>query len=237
MENGGDRSTVLWENMPTLLMAAHELKAPLALIRQLSFEIDNQSDPDVARQIRLTAERSLRLVESLTKVARLDDALFPIEPLDISDIYRGVAEEMQPLSRALGQRIDIDISRRTPHLLGNKSLLHAALVGLCDNALRHNSSDQPVILQAQPIGDQIIRAGVRDYGRPVKALGHIRRQLGVTPLPISSRPGSSGLGLLIAEQFARHMDASLELIKHRGGGATFSLHLPVSRQLSLLESV
>src|SRR5690349_1774689 len=94
MAQGGDKTTTLWDDIPTLLTAAHELKAPLVLIRQLSFELDREADPEIARQIRLTAERSLRLVESLTKVARLEDTLFPIEPLDIGDIYRGVAEEM-----------------------------------------------------------------------------------------------------------------------------------------------
>jgi signal transduction histidine kinase len=235
MAHEGDKTTTLWDDLPTLLTAAHELKAPLVLIRQLSFELDRESDPEIARQIRLTAERSLRLVESLTKVARLEDTLFPIEPLDVGDVYRGVAEEMRPLSRALNQRIEIDISRKTPHLLGNRSLLHAALVGLCDNALRHNRSGEPVVLQARAKVDHTIQVGVRDYGQPIKSLRHIKRQLGVSPQPMSSRPGSSGLGLLIAEQFARHMDASLELTKHRGGGATFSLRLPVSKQLSLLE--
>ena len=234
MKNGGDSTQEFWNDIPTLLTAAHELKAPLVLIRQLAFELEKDGNQLSAHRIRLTAERSLRLVESLTKVARLEDTLFPIEPLDIGDIYHGVSEEMQPLSRALGQEITIDISRQTPSLLGNRTLLHAALVGLCDNALRHNQAGRPVVLEARS-KDRGVHVGVRDYGEVTETLGAVRRHLGVSPQPMMSRPGSSGLGLLIAEQFARHMDAELALTRHRDGGATFSLRLPVSKQLSLLE--
>lgn len=235
MTRGENQGNEFWDDIPTLLTAAHELKAPLTLIRQLSLELEGSPNALAANQIRLTAERSLRLVESLTKVARLEDTLFPIEPLDISEIYRAVSEEMQPLSRALDQSIEIDISRQTPNLLGNRNLLHAALVGLCDNALRHNKSGEAVVLQARSERTGSILVSVRDHGPQTPSLRDIKRRLGVSPQPIATRSGSSGLGLLIAEQFARHMDARLELTRHREGGATFSFRLPVSHQLSLLD--
>ena len=68
----------------SLVAAAHELKTPLVLMRQLSIQLAQTDDPrkntEIIERIRLTAERSLRLTDSLTKSARLADALFELEP-------------------------------------------------------------------------------------------------------------------------------------------------------------
>lgn len=73
---------------PTLA-AAHELKAPLALTRQLALRLGDPSLSEVERErlthrIVLTSERALRLTSDLTKAARLEDALFTLGRLTLS---------------------------------------------------------------------------------------------------------------------------------------------------------
>lgn len=229
MQHEGD----IWSDMPTLLAAAHEMKAPLALIRQLALELEDVAENTTAERIRLTAERSLHLVESLTRVARLDDALFACEPIYLPSLYDEVAHDIEPLSRALGQSVRVVMQSRQLTVVGNRSLLRSVLLGLCDNALTHNQPHQPIVLSARSARSRVI-ASVRDFGPPSSQLRQIRRSIGVSAQPIRNRPRSSGLGLLIAEQFARHMNAELHLCRHRSRGATFSINLPASQQLSLL---
>lgn len=231
-QSTGGADLGIWHDVPTILAAAHELKSPLVLIRQLSFQLEG--DEVVAERIRLSAERSLQLIEGLTRVARLEDALFECEPIYIPALYDEVAHELLPLARALGQ--DIEVSARAPlTAIGNRTLLRSVLLGLCDNALAHNDVSRAVRLTAQRRGDRVW-THVRDFGPSTATLQTIRRSVGKTPLPIGDRPRSSGLGLMIAEQFARHMDAELHLRRHREHGATFSLSLPASQQLSLISS-
>lgn len=223
----------LWTDVPTLLAAAHELKSPLVLIRQLALQLEDDGDSIAAERIRLTAERSLQLVEGLTRVARLDDALFECEPITLSSLYDDVAHEMTPLARALGQDIQVIVPRGNMTAVGNRALLRSIMVGLCDNALTHNNPSRAVVLGARRTSDRIV-ASVRDYGPSTAHLRDITRRLGTSPQPMSARPRSSGLGLLIAQQFADHMDGQLVMRRHRDVGATFSLTLPASQQLSLL---
>lgn len=225
---GGSLSEV-----PSLLMAAHEIKAPLVLIRQLSLQLEEDIQSEHVERIKLTAERSLRLVESLTKVSRLEDGLFATEPIAIKVIYDEVAHELHPLARALGQDIVIDVPNRSLVAVANPMLLRSILLGLCDNALTHNQTSQPVILRAQRRGERI-KLGVRDHGPATDSLKYIRRHLGKTMMPLSSRPRSSGLGLMIAGKFAKSMNAELSLVRHRQAGATFYLTIPESKQLSLV---
>lgn len=232
LRSSGTTDDSLWRDMPTLLAAAHELKSPLVLIRQLSFQLP-QADGEVADRIRLSAERSLHLLEGLTKVARLEDALFDCEPIYLPSLYDEVAHEMTPLARALGQSIQVSAYKSPLTAVGNRMLLRSVLIGLCDNALSHNDAQRPVVMSSKRTGDRVV-ASVRDFGPATDQLKIIRRSVGRTPLPIGARPRSSGLGLLIAEQFARHMDAELLMRRHQSAGATFSLSLPSSQQLMLL---
>jgi signal transduction histidine kinase len=50
---------------------------------------------------------------------------------------------------------------------------------------------------------------------------------------LHARPSSSGLGLTIADQFARAMNGSVGATRHRDG-ASFHVDIHASRQLSLI---
>ncbi|MBR5621129.1 hypothetical protein IKW75_01435, partial [Candidatus Saccharibacteria bacterium] len=57
-----------------ILVAAHELKAPLNLIRQLAFSLDYAEDSRDIKQIQnrmiSVSDRAIRQVQDLTKIAR-----------------------------------------------------------------------------------------------------------------------------------------------------------------------
>ena len=76
----------VFETGSSAVVVAHELKAPLALMRQLALSIELENDlagaQKVSEQIVATSERALRQVNDLTKVARLEDAMFEMEPVN-----------------------------------------------------------------------------------------------------------------------------------------------------------
>lgn len=223
----------------TFLMAAHELKSPLALIRQLSFSIEaGLSDTDeverLIHQIRLTSERALRLTGDVTRSAR-QDTLFDLEPLNPVNICEEVAHELSPLFKAQGKQIRVSGHARPPLLVGNHDLLKRVLLNFGDNALHYALTDEPVQLQVHGIGDQV-RIGVRDFGPalPIDIWDTLLQRLRAhAAQPISSRPQSSGLGLYIAGQFAQMMNGQVGATRHRDG-VTFYVDMAASRQLSFL---
>lgn len=84
--------------MESEVVVAHELKAPLSLVRQLAlsleFEENMEGVREVGQQIVATSERAIRQVNDLTKIARLDDALFEMEPVNPRVICDEVAAEL-----------------------------------------------------------------------------------------------------------------------------------------------
>lgn len=232
-------ATLFTDEAATFLMATHELKSPLALIRQLALTLergDSESD-DIERlihQIRLTSERALRLTSDVTRSSR-SDTLFDLEPLNPVTVCEEAAHELVPLFRAKGKSIEVISHARPPLLVANRDLLRRVLVNFGDNALHYALTDQPVRLSVAAIKDQV-RVGVRDHGPalPADTWDRLRERLaGRAAQPIGARPASSGLGLYIAGQFADMMNGQIGATRHRDG-ATFYIDMAASRQLSLL---
>ncbi|MDR1196841.1 MAG: HAMP domain-containing histidine kinase [Candidatus Nomurabacteria bacterium] len=223
----------------SLVACSHELKTPLCLIRQLTFELDQEKtlekQQEIIRRIRLTTERSLRLADNLTKIARLEGAMFELEPIQINGLCQEVVDELLPLSRALAQTFDIKISSQSTVVVGHRELLRSLLLGLVDNSLNYTGSKKIRITARQNHGETVL--AVRDFG-PIMDLSQFRKlsaKLGKTNAPISARPMASSLGLVIADKFASAMQGRLSVSRHHAGGVTFRAHLPLSSQLNLLE--
>jgi signal transduction histidine kinase len=227
-------------SVPSVLAAAHELKAPLVLLRQLSLQLGSTSElnPEqrqLQQRLQLTAERALRLVENITRSSRLDDAMFALEPLQAHAVWHGVSAEIGPLAQQMNQKLTMRVPSRPLLVVAHKELLPAILLGLCDNAIAHNPAGSPILLSVKRRGDAVVFS-VRDQGPVIdaKIFRELEQRLGRAVQPLGVRPGSSGLGLWIAGAFAKAMNSRLSVTRHRSGGMTFSLHVPISGQLSLL---
>jgi signal transduction histidine kinase len=249
--NGGEGSEALEGNpffgsapslAPTLVAAAHELKAPLALIRQLGLTLEEADLLDlpeaerakIIRRIVLSAERSLRVSDALTKSARLEDGLFEMEPINILQIAEEVAHELMPLARESGRELRV-IKKTVPLALANRELVRQVAFNLCENAINYSSESKPIIFELSPqSAGKRVRLGIRDEGPKGfdGALARLAKNLGRAPTEFAPRPRSSGLGLYVSDKCARAMNGSLGLIRHPKG-STFYLELIASRQMDL----
>ncbi|MFZ1258715.1 MAG: HAMP domain-containing sensor histidine kinase [Candidatus Saccharimonas sp.] len=224
----------------SLVAAAHELKAPLALIRQLSLNLEAstctpQQAQRLLRQITLTSERALRLTTDLTKSIRLEDGLFAVEPINPLQICDEVVQELAPLYQAKDRHICIaKRQRRLLLVLANKDLLRRVLLNFADNALHYGEPHTAVSLSVHERNGRI-RVSVRDFGPavPAKLWARLGKTIGVSAQPLHSRPQSSGLGMMIAKQFAESMNATVGVLRHQDG-ATFYIDVLPSTQLRLL---
>ena len=233
--SGGTTDSVV----PLFVAVAHELKSPLALIRQLSLSLESgeytaKDIETLARRITLTSERALRLTTNLTRSSRLEDSLFELEPLNPVALCEEVVHELEPLYAAKGRTLRLAKRSRPLLALANRDLLRRILLNFADNALHYSESNSPVVISAQTVGGAV-RLGVRDYGpaRPANLWKSLGSSLGAHARPLHSRPESSGLGIYIAHQFAEAMNGSVGAMRHRDG-ATFYVDVSSSAQLRLL---
>lgn len=225
----------------SVVVAAHELKHPLVLIRQLALGLDAAENPrDYAQRIRLTSEQALRLTNNITRHARLEDSFFATETYDAYMVCRDVAREIEPLYEARGRAVRVERARhhRQPLVAANLDLLRRILLTFTENALEYAGGESTVKLSVQRREKEgVVRFLVRDFGPGVsqknwRNLTENGARGEYAPVA-SDRPLSSGLGLGIARRFAEAMNGSVGLIRHRSG-ATFFVDIPESKQMRLL---
>lgn len=224
-----------------LVAAAHELKAPLALVRQLALRLEDETLSEgerqrLLRQTVLTSERALRLTSNLTRSARLEPALFTLEPINPEQLCRDIATELSPLFEAYGRTVTVKTRRHPLLLVANRDLLRRILLGFGDNALHYSTPGTAVHMQIQAFRNSgTIRIGVRDFGPALSSdmWRKLQKKLKTAPQAIHARPESSGLGLYIASQFAEAMNGRIGAVRHKDG-ATFYVELQASSQMSLL---
>lgn len=223
------------EELSSLLALAHELKAPLGLIRQMSMAqqyYDDAQREQAFHRIELVADRSLRLVEALTRSNRLE--ALETETINLNRLCEEVAHEFAPILRELSSTIELHLGKKPIMAVGNREVLRSIAAGLCDNALAYASSSQPIELHATHVKGKALLS-VKDYGPMFEKshLASLKSRLGRAAQPLSQRPQSSGLGLYIAGRFAKAMEGDIGLTQHRNGGHSFYIALPRSQQLGL----
>lgn len=219
-----------------IIIAAHELKAPLSVLRQLalSLEIANESETEKIRTEMVSiSDRAIRQVNDLTKISRLEDGLFEMEPISVRAVCDDVLNELNYLFRLNNRDLRVRYSNSARLVIANRDLLYSVIYNFCLNAIHYSSDDSSSRVEIFD-HDGRVRVKVRDYGPslPIDVWREIKRGWLKRPTSIAMRPGSSGLGLFIASKFSRYMNAEVGAIRHRDG-TSFFVDLIVSNQASL----
>lgn len=221
-----------------ILVAAHELKAPLSLMRQLTLALEIAPDEltrqSLQRQLVEVSDRALRQVNDLSKIARLEDGLFMTEPVSVRGVCDSVMREMRTCFDFEQRAISMHYTNKSRLAIANRDLLYSIVYNFCTNALHYSDLQTTSSLSVSDHQDKI-RIGVRDYGPalPTTIWRELKNGRLSGPTSIAMRPGSSGLGLYIVSEFAHYMHAQIGAIRHRDG-TSFFVELPVSKQATLL---
>lgn len=110
-----------------ILVAAHEMKAPLALMRQLALCL-NPENPNEVREYQQklisVSERTLKQVSDLSKAARLEDGLFEMEPVAVRNVCDEVEAELKSLFRFNSKKLELKYSNKSRLVIANHDLLY-----------------------------------------------------------------------------------------------------------------
>ncbi|MDO4399142.1 MAG: HAMP domain-containing sensor histidine kinase [Candidatus Saccharibacteria bacterium] len=220
-----------------ILVAAHELKAPLAVLRQLalSFGEMNAGGEHIRTEMVSVSERAIKQVNDLVKIRRLEDGLFSMEPVAVREVCDAVSHELRYLFRYNYRDLHIKYTNKSRLVTANRDLLYSVVYNFLLNAMHYSDDGARAELVVQDAADKV-KVTIRDYGPtlPIDIWREIKRGWIEKPTSIAMRPGSSGLGLYIASRFSRYMHADVGAVRHRDG-TSFYVKLPISKQASLFE--
>ena len=220
-----------------ILVAAHELKAPLAVLRQLALSFDEMDarGEHIRSEMVSVSERAIKQVNDLAKIRRLEDGLFTMEPVAVREVCDAVSRELEYLFHYNQRDLYIKYTNRARLVTANRDLLYSVIYNFLLNAMHYSGDETRAELIVRDVRDKV-KVIIRDYGPslPVDVWREMKRGFVAKPTSIAMRPGSSGLGLYIASKFSRYMNANVGAVRHRDG-TSFYVELPISRQANLFE--
>jgi heavy metal sensor kinase len=215
--------------------AAHELRAPLALIRTEA-EVA-LSRPRTEKQYRTSletmlaeAERLGRLAEQLLLLARADAGSLVAQMTKI-DLPK-LVDETCSRWRSLAARREVNVVDEIAdegYVWGDADLLRRLLDNLIDNALRYSPRGGTIAVSCTLV-ESSWEIGVADSGSGVKPeMKPLLFERFARADPARRRDtGGAGLGLALCAVIARLHNGSISLDDSRGPGARFVVRLPAA---------
>jgi two-component system sensor histidine kinase KdpD len=207
---------------------SHELKTPLAAM-SVALQARNPSDQPDRTELQQAVQRLTRTVDHLLDATRLESGLLqPVrEWCEPAELVREAVASSGLNDTAVRINIDHDL----PAISVDARLIQQALNALLSNAAAHGGSSKPIEVNAARDGAMLI-ISVADHG-PGLASGEENKVFEKFYRGPRTRPGGLGLGLSIARQLVEAHGGQLVAQNREGGGARFSICLPIGEPMQL----
>jgi signal transduction histidine kinase len=213
--------------------ASHELKSPLSVIKAnaSALLIEPEKAEHYAKGIDKECMRLSALIEDML-LASADSKswLLKKEPIDMDLLLIEICESFYPLCREKGKELRLMLpDELLPRVDGDSMRLKQILGALIDNAITYSEGGELIVLRAYPRKKYLILE-VEDHGigigRDKKAEIFERFYRGD-----ESRKDKNhfGLGLSIVKELTHLHGGSISIKDTPGGGATFTVCLPISK--------
>jgi two-component system, OmpR family, heavy metal sensor histidine kinase CusS len=214
--------------------AAHELRAPLTLIRTEA-EVTLKRPRSAAQYqasmgtILAESERLGRMADQLLMLARAEaGALAPqMSDVELAQLVADTLRLWLPLAAAEEVTLIAD-SPGKGSVKGDPDLLRRLLDNLIDNAIRHSPRGGQVLVSAKRVrGNWELIVADSGAGVPEAARASIFDRFSRADHARARETGGAGLGLALCKAIAELHRGSISLEERPGGGARFVVRLPV----------
>jgi signal transduction histidine kinase len=208
---------------------AHDLRTPLTRLRNhaeaaLAFGGDAASYRQALEKTIEESDQLIGIFNALLLIARAEAGgdLGPLQPLDIGEAARSVAELYEPIAEEEGVAMTVRAEDGL-RVRGNRELIGQAIANLIDNALKYGAPQKgdaaakpDVVITARRAGESVVLT-IADRGPGIAPADRARVLDRFVRLEGSrSRPGS-GLGLSLAAAVARMHGGTVELEDNQPG--------------------
>jgi signal transduction histidine kinase len=228
---------------------AHDLRTPLTRLRNhaeaaLAFDGDAAAYRQALEKTIEESDSLIRIFNALLLIARAEAGgdLGPLQPIDVGEAARSVAELYEPIAEEEGVALIVHAEEGLS-VRGNHELIGQAIANLVDNALKYGAPGKcsggaeakpDVVMTARRAGGSVVLT-IADRGPGIAPADRARALDRFVRLEGSrSRPGS-GLGLSLAAAVARMHGGTVELEDNRPG-LRVRLTLPLADEQARLHA-
>ena len=228
-----------------LAMLAHELRNPLAPIRNASEVLRAHSTgvPELewARTVIERQTRHLvRLVDDLLDVSRMVRGKIVLKKanVEIAELIQHAVDTSQPLIRSRRHRLHVNVPPGSLTIDGDLTRLAQVLANLLNNAAKYTDEGGQIWLDVGIEGSEVV-VRVRDTGPgiPRQLLPHVFDLFTQAERTLDRAQGGLGIGLTLVKLLVEMHGGSVEARNaDTGSGAEFIVRLPANMAIPTLRS-
>jgi signal transduction histidine kinase len=219
-----------------LLLASHELRGPLAVLRgYVALLQDGSLGPLPARAqsvlptLANKGHEMNRLINEMLMTARMEEEGLDLrmEPADLRDLAAAAVRTMGDLAGS-PHRLTTDLGDHPVPVMVDRDQIATVLVNLLDNAIKFSPAGGRVTCTVRTEDGRAI-ASVRDEGLGIEA-AHQQRlftRFGRLVTAENSHIPGTGLGLYLARELVRRHSGDIMVESEPGRGSIFSVTLPL----------
>jgi signal transduction histidine kinase len=217
-----------------LAAISHELRTPLTSIRGFAELMEQRLEHPKFRHtaglIRKGAEHLNELLTQILDFAKVEAGAMPVhlEPSELRPLIQGAADFFALTAAEKGLSMSVELAPDLPRTLACDSLrLKQVLNNLLSNAVKFTAKGG-VSLAVERQGDRLaIHVDDTGPGVPPELHETIFEKFRQAHARISYEHGGTGLGLALSRGLATLMGGTLGVGSSPGGGARFTLRLPL----------
>jgi signal transduction histidine kinase len=218
-----------------LAMLSHELRNPLAPIRNAVEVIRRVAPPDstltMARDvIDRQVSHLARLVDELLDVSRISRGKIVLkkEPLELGKVIAHSVETVRPLIDSRGQRLSVEVTARPVWLSGDQARLSQVLANLLNNASKYTEEGGRIRVTASAEGGQAtIRVEDNGSGIDPELLPRVFELFVQGERGLDRSQGGLGIGLTLVKRLVELHSGRVEAASAGPGrGSCFKVVLP-----------
>ncbi len=210
---------------------SHELRTPLAALTSATSGLRDAGALNAAQQ-NLVAEldeataRLNRLVRNLLDLSRLEAGHVHARP-DWHDAQDLVRAARQQLVQTLAERpVTVEIPADLPPVKLDFALTEQMLANLLSNAALHTPAGTPIDIRVHTTREQLVlEVADRGSGLPSGDPARLFERFQRGP---KAAPGGTGIGLSLVKGFAETQGGTVTAANRDGGGAVFTVRLPLA---------
>jgi PAS domain S-box-containing protein len=219
-----------------LAMLAHELRNPLAPIRNAAFilgrlELDEPRLKWAQGVIEGQVQHLSRLTDELLDVSRIVQGRIELkcETIEFGALLTQILAAARPMLESRDQHAALRLPKQPVWLNGDPVRLTQVVSNLLDNASKYTQAGGNIELDAE-VAEQEIAFRVRDNGPGISAdlLPHIFDLFQQGDRTLDRSQGGLGIGLTLARELVRMHGGRVDAYSAgTGQGATFTVWLPI----------
>jgi len=214
------------------LKVAHEVRNPIAAIElnaemlQEIVKAQGGAEKDEAVTLVSAIRDQVTALDALTE-EYLAFARFPkphFEEESINHLLEELADFVRPLATRQGLTLEVNVDRRLPFVAIDRTLLRQAVHNLVKNGQEALSKGGALTIASRLV-DEHVEIDVSDTGSGISQA--VSEKL--FEAFFTTKPQGTGLGLSITRQIIDEHGGELSWHNRPGGGATFTIRLPIKR--------